>query len=260
MKRTKLSLLVLAVASFFVSPSFGQMSKATALLKGDATSSSGSANDVSITIYKGAEMFSKTKLTSEGKFTAVLQPGNQYRLTFTGAKYYFHEEQLSIPASDKFQEVPMHVMLKELELGRPFTFSDLIFEPKSSSISQNVMADMENIAGAMKRNSQLSISATVYPDQDASGKNASAQSVLTDSRKSAIQAFFLSKNIPASNVTVMVSSTAPTGGSFERVVTNDPPPAKGKKPKKKSGKAPAAGVSGKKVMVPQYADITMKMN
>lgn len=263
MKFNKISIL-LVVSAFLIlfnsQTSFAQMSKATALLKGTASGSSGTASDVSVAIYKGTEVVNKTKLTSEGKFTAILQPGNQYRLTFTGAKYYFHEEPLSVPSSDKYEEVPMHVTLKELELGKPFTFSDLIFEPKSSNISQNVMADMENIASAMKRNSQLAIMATVYPDEDASGKKATTQSSLSDSRKSAIMAFFLSQNISASNVSVTISTTAPTGGSFERVVTNDPPATKSKK-KVKKGKtpAPSAGVSGKKMMVPQYAEITMQM-
>jgi hypothetical protein len=260
MKSNKISILALVGALLFLcgsQPSIAQIGKATALVKGDASSSSGKASDVTITTYKGSEVVNKTKLTPEGKFIIVLQPGTQYRLTFSGTKYYFHEEQLSVPASDKYEEVPMHVMLKELEIGKPYTFSNLIFEPKSSSISSNVLSEMENIAAALKRNSNLMITATVYPDETPAGKKVAAQKSLADSRKSALMAFFLSQNIPAANVSVQVSTSVPTIRTFERIITNDPPPAKSKK--KTKAKAPAPGVAGKKVMVPQYAEITMQM-
>jgi hypothetical protein len=261
MKSSKMTILAALCALLFLSNSqlsFAQMSHATALLKGDASSASGTASDVSIAIYKGSEMVNKTKLTPEGKFTVVLQPGNQYRLTFTGTKYYFHEEQLAVPASDVYEEVPMHVMLKELEIGKPYQFSNLVFEPKSSDISPNVTTDMENIAAAMKRNQNLSITATVYPDEIPTGKKASVQNSLADSRKSALMAFFLSHNIAASNIAVQVSMSVPTNGTFERIVTTDPPATKSKKKPKKT-KSPAPGVAGKKMMVPQYAEITMQM-
>jgi len=257
MKFNKITTLGAIAALLFLASqaSFAQLSHATALLKGDAAGASGTASDVSVMIYKGSEMVNKTKVTPEGKFTVVLQPGNQYRLTFSGPKYYYHEEQLSVPASDKYQEVPLHVMLKELEIGKPYQFSDLVFEPKSSDISATVIPDMENIAAAMKRNQSLTISATVYPDEMPSGKKAAVQNSLADSRKSALMSFFLSKNIDASHVLVEINTSVPATGVFERTIIPDPPATKGKKKKK----APAAATTGKKVMIPQYAVITMQM-
>ena len=235
---------------------FAQLSKVVALLKGNVMSTSGSpASDLSITVYKGSDMINKTKSTPEGKFQVILQPGTQYRVTFTGTKYYYHEEQLSVPASDVYQTVPMNVSIKELEIGRPYSFSNLIFEPKSSDISSNVTSDMEAIANALKHNSNLSITGTVYPDEIASGKKAALQNSLAASRKSAIMAFFLSKNIPASNISIEISNVVPSNGSFERIVTADAPVAKGKKKKKAS----TGAVTGKKVMVPQYAEIVMQL-
>src|SRR5436309_2906264 len=134
-------LSLLFISLFAHSISVAQMSKVTALVKGDAMAGSGAASDVSITVYKGTDVVNKTKLTPEGKFTIVLQPGNNYRLTFQSGKYYYHEEPLNIPASDKYQEVPVHVTLKELEFGKPYTFTNLIFEPKSSDISLGGMAE-----------------------------------------------------------------------------------------------------------------------
>lgn len=258
MKKNFIPFAVIIIVALFCAGSGEAQMKATALIKGDAVSSSGgAATDVSITVYKGTEVANKTKLTPEGKFTIVLQPGNNYKIAFAGGKYYYHEEPLLVPASDKYQEVPLHVTLKELELGKPYIFSNLIFEPKSAIISSNVMTELENIASAMKRNSKLAISATVYPDETPSGKNASAQNTLLSERKSAMIAFFMSKNISPSNVNVSISTNVSGTGSFERLITQDQAPAKGKK--KKSKKAPPPAAIGKKVMVPQDAEIVMQM-
>ena|SRR5579872_3544995 len=260
MKFNKITILAAVLVFLILSHvSLAQMNKVTALLRGDAVSSSGGpATDVSVTIYKGTDVANKTKLTPEGKFTAILQPGTQYRVTFGGGKYYFHEEQLSVPASDQFQNVPMHVTLKELELGRPYNFTNLIFEPNSSIISAAATTEMESIAAAMKHNQKLTITATVYPDQMPSGKNAAAQNALAASRKSAILAFFISKNIPSTNISVTISTNVSSSGTFERVIMQDATPVKGKKKKGKKAAATAAA-AGKKVMVPQDAEIVMQM-
>jgi len=256
MRSNRLILFLAIIALFsFTSQGFSQINKVVALLKGNVTGPAGPATDVSITFFKGSERVNTTKSTPEGKFTQILQPGTQYRVTFSGGKYYYHEEMLSVPQSDVYQTVPMNVSLKELELGRPYQFSNLIFEPKSADISPSVMADMENIAAAMKHNSKLTLSATVYPDETPAGKKAAAQNTLAQSRKSALMSFFLTKNISSSNVMIEISANVPSGGSFERMVSAEAPAAKGKKTKKK---APAAA-AGKKVMVPQYAQITMQI-
>lgn len=253
--------LFLALLAFIIiySPQISpaQIGGVTALIKGKVNSTSGNiADGVSITAYKGSESIRTTKSTPEGKFTIVLAPGNQYRLTFASTKYYYHEEQLTIPASDKYQEVPLQVTLKELELGKPYQFGNLIFEPKSSDISASVMPDLEAIANAMRHNSKLTLSGTVYPDEAPSGKKAAAQNALAASRKSAIMSFFEAKNIPSSNVSITVSSTVQNNAIFERMVSAEAAtPAKGKKKKK----APAATSALKKLMVPQDAELVMQI-
>ncbi len=260
MKLNRITHIAALIALFFISLpqiSTAQMSGVTALVKGKVSSSTGNiADGVTITAYKGSESIRTTKSTPEGKFTIVLQPGMQYRLTFASTKYYYHEEQLSIPASDKYQEVPVQVTLKELELGKPYSFSGLIFEPKSSDIASSVMQDMEAIANAMRHNSKLTLNGTVYPDETPSGKKAVAQNSLAASRKSAIIAFFQSKNIATSNISIEINTNITTNGSFERMISVETvAPTKGKKKKK----APAAISAMKKVMVPQNAVLVMQV-
>ncbi|MDP4219846.1 MAG: carboxypeptidase-like regulatory domain-containing protein [Bacteroidota bacterium] len=259
MKLHRIASLTALCALFFISIpkiSSAQIGGINALVKGSVSNTSGApAEGVTITAYKGTEQVRTTKSTPEGKFTLVLKPGTVYRLSFVSAKYYFHEEPLSIQQSDKYLEVPVQVSLKELELGRPYSFSDLVFEPKSSNISPNVMADFENIASAMKHNPKLTVTGTVYPDETPAGKKASAQNSLAASRRTALIAFFSSKNIPASNISIEVSTNVPGNGAFERTATAEQPATKGKKKKKGA----ATTVSTKKIMVPQYAQIIMQV-
>ena len=256
-KIVRISALIALVLVSLPKITSAQMSGVTALIKGKVASTTGNiADGVTITAYKGSESIRTTKSTPEGKFTIVLQPGTQYRLSFASTKYYYHEEQLSVPASDKYQEVPVQVTLKELELGKPYSFSALIFEPKSSDISASVMNDMEAIANAMRHNSKLTLNGTVYPDESPSGKKAAAQNGLAASRKSTLISFFQSKNISPSNISIAISTDVPTGGSFERTISVDAAaPAKGKKKKK----APAAASAMKKVMIPQDAVLVMQV-
>ena len=251
-----LSIALLAALFFMTAPSASeaQINKAVALVKGVVSGPDGKGvADVNITVFKGSERVNTTKSTPEGKFQIVLQPNGEYRITFSNSHFYYHEEQLSVPASDKYQEIKMQVGLKELQLGRPYSFSDLIFEPKSTNISQNVMSDLENIAGAVKRNSKVTLSITVYPDEIPNGKKATIQNGIAASRKSALISFFLSKNVPTSSVSIEISNTVPMSGKFQRTITEDPAPVKGKKKKK----APAIAIT-KNIMVPQYAEITMQ--
>lgn len=235
-----------------------QMSKVVALVKGEIHNQTGSpVADVQIQVYKGSEKVNNTKSTVEGKFQMILQPGTDYKLICTNSKYYYLEQMLSIPALEKYKEVPVSVAMRSLELNSPFPFSDLVFEPKSSTVSPKVTSELDMIAAQMKRNSKIALKVTVYPDMAASGKAATAQDELATARKNAISGYFLGKGLSSSNVTV-ATSTAFGPGKFERMVTMDEPaPAKGKKaPKKKKGKAPAPV----KMKVPQTADVVMEVN
>ncbi len=233
---------------------FAQGNKPVALLKGQITSTKGgNVPDVSVSVFEGSKLINTGKTNTEGKFQIILKSGIQYKLTYTNGDYYYQEEQLSIPPSDKYQEVPKTLQLRPLELNSAFSFSTLVFEPKSSKIEGAVLADLENIVAAAKRN-KLSLRCTVYPDATPSGKSATAQTELANSRKSALTSFFMSKNLSGSNFSIDIINTLPPG-KFERMITETPeePAAKGKKKKK----AKAAKPVTKKAMVPQYAEIVM---
>lgn len=233
---------------------YGQGNKPVALLKGQVTSTKG-ANiaDVSVSAFEGSKLINTGKTNTEGKFQIILKSGIQYKLTYSNADYYYQEEQLNIPPSDKYQEVPKTVQLRPLELNSAFPFSTLIFEPKSSKIEGAVMADLENITNAAKRN-KLSLKCTVYPDATPSGKSATIQTELANSRKTALTSFFMSKNLSSSSFSIDISNALPPG-KYERTITETPEAvaAKGKKAKKAKAVKPVT----KKVMVPQYAEIMM---
>ncbi|HYM19696.1 MAG TPA: OmpA family protein [Candidatus Kapabacteria bacterium] len=246
--------LILAALLVMSSTASAQMNKVVALVKGSVQTTSGSpVSDVQIQVYKGGEKVTNTKSTSEGKFQMVMQPNTDYKLICTNSKYYYTEQAFSIPALEKYQEVPVTVTMRPLELGSPFPFSAPVFAPKSKTISQSVTNDLDNIAAQMKRNTKLTLNVTVYPDEPPTGKKANAQNDLASARKNAIAGYFLSKGLNAASVSVSTSNEVPPGKFTATVTTSDDPPAKGKK--KKKSKAPVT----QNIKAPQTADIVMQV-
>lgn len=250
----QIKFLLFLLLSVTGSTTFAQANKPVALLKGQISSTKGgNIADVNVSAFEGSKLINTGKTNTDGKFQIILKSGIQYKLTYSNSNYYFQEEQLSIPPSDKYQEVPKSVQLRPLELNTPYTFPALVFEPKSSKIEPAVMTDLENIAAAAKRN-KLTLKCTVYPDATPTGKSAANQTELANSRKSALTTFFMSKNLSSTNFTIEINNTVPIG-KFERMITESPeePVSKGKKKKKSKSSKPVT----KKAMVPQYAEIVM---
>lgn len=248
-----------ALIAAVTSVASAQMNKVVALVKGEIVNQSGAkVPDVSVQVYKGSEKVNTTKSTSEGTFQVILTPGTEYKLICSNAKYYYHEQMLSIPTLEKYQIIPITVPMRALEIGTPYPFTNMVFEPKSSTVSPNVASDLDQIAAQMKRNGKLTLSVTVYPDVAGTSASSAAETELANARKNAIAGYFMSKGLSASSVAVTVSTTLGPG-KFERMITKEATEVivKGKKkaPKKKKGKAPAPV----KMMVPQTADVVMKM-
>ncbi len=257
---TAVRMLMIAALALAItnSPSRSQMSKVVALVKGEVRSSSGSSvPDVQIQVYKGSEKVNSTKTTNEGKFQMVINPGADYKLICSNPKYYFTEQALSIPALEKYKEIPVTVTMRPLELGTPFPFSQPVFEPQSSTVSANVTADLDNIAAQLKRNSKLVLNVTVYPDMTPSGKNANAQNDLATARKNAIAGYFLSKGLSASNVNVTISTNVGPG-KFDRTVSVDDMAAVSSKSKKK--KKPSKKPTTQNIKFPQTTDVVMQVS
>ena len=251
---SKNKFIIALFLSVFTISLYAQGNKPVALIKGQITSTKGgNIADVSVSAFEGSKLINSGKTNSDGKFQIILKSGIQYKLTYSNADYYYQEEQLSIPPSDKYQEVPKTVQLRPLELNSAYPFSTLVFEPKSSKIESAVLADLENIAAAAKRN-KLNIKCTVYPDATPTGKSAATQTDLANSRKSALTSFFMSKNLSSSSFSIDINNSLPPG-KYERTITETPEATttKGKKSKKTKAAKPVT----KKVMVPQYADIMM---
>src|SRR5689334_4931205 len=115
--RKYLILLVLGlIAVPFSTTSFAQANKIVALIKGQVSSVSGEKlKDVQVVIYKGnGERVNTGKTNTDGKFQIIVQPGENYRIGYSHASYYYKEEALNIPSTGKYQEVPISAALKEL--------------------------------------------------------------------------------------------------------------------------------------------------
>jgi hypothetical protein len=245
-------ILTLSFALLFIVPAlYAQGNKPVALVKGEVTDQSGTKlADVQVSAYKGGERINSVKTSKEGKFQVILQPSADYIIQFSHPDYYFQEERISVPALEKFQEMPVNARLRPLELNKPYDFSAMIFEPSTSSISPAASEELENLVNLVKRN-KLSLRVTVFPDQTPSGANANKQNDLAEARKSAITSYFASKNLSGGSFNVTINNS-PGPGKFERMITEtvETPP------KKKTGK-PTVKTTTRKALVPQYIEVVL---
>lgn len=236
------------------SQSYAQLNKPTALVKGEVRTPDGKPlNGVVVQVYRNGEKINSSK-TNEGKFQVVLSQAGEYKILCTEVSHYSIETPLSIAVLDKYQEIPVSISMKSLEIGSPYPFTAPVFEPRSSTLSPQVTGDLDNIAAQIKRNNKLKLSITVYPDEVPAGKKTAAQTDLANSRKNAIAGYFLGKGLNSMSVSITVSNSVPPG-KFDRasVVAEDTKTAKGKKKAKKTT------ASAKTVKVPQTADLIMTL-
>jgi len=247
MERRILRLVAILFCSLLALPGYAQMSKSVALLKGDVSLADGTKlPGISVSIFKGTEKTSSTKTSPEGKFTTILQPNATYRIAISNNGYMYHEENLTVPVLDAYQEMPVHVILMPLRDGQPFDLPTPIFAPKSSTIDPVSISALDRIIEEMKHNAKLSIAVKVYPDAPVKSKKDADQQKLASARETAIRSYFLGKNINASRFTVASDPSVVPPGRFPPLATA-PPPA----PKKKKGAA--ALPPG---LIPQYIEIT----
>lgn len=234
------------VASMFLASQAGaQLQKVVTLVKGEVINTAGEpASDVSVGIYKGTEKIFTTKSNKEGKFNATLQPNATYRVTFSNTNYQFAEQQLVVPALEKFQETPLRMSLKPLKSGEAFALSSLVFKPKSSTIETEGGNRLEDIVTMVKQNPKLSLEIAVYPDATIKNpKKQAAEETLVSSRASAVKSFLLARGLTEKQFNVTVMKTTPTDASFEAEIVE----VKKKKEIKKT------------VKVPQYIRVTGKV-
>lgn len=233
---------------------FAQLNKPTALVKGEVRSPDGKPlSGVIVQVYRNGEKINSSK-TNEGKFQVVLSQAGEYKILCTEASHYSIEQPLSIAVLDKYQEIPMSISMRALEIGSPYPFTAPVFEPRSSTLSSHVTADLDNIALQLKRNNKLKLSVTVYPDETPSGKKAAVQTDLANSRKNALAGYFLGKGLNSMSVAINVSNSVPPGKFDRAPMIVEDSKAKGKK---KAPKKPAA--TAKMVKVPQTADVVMNL-
>lgn len=222
-----------------------QLQKVVTLVKGEVTNAEGqAASDVSVAIYKGTEKIFSTKSNKEGKFNATLAPNGTYRVTFNNSNYQFAEQQLVVPAMEKFQETPLRMTLKPLKHGEAFLITSQIFKPKSSMIETEGATRLEDIITTVKQNPKLSLDITVYPDATIkNSKKQSADETLLASRASAVKSLLLSRGLSERQFNVVMEKSAPSDAKFEMEIVEV-------KKKKETRK---------KVKVPQYIRVVSRV-
>ena len=210
-------LAAIALTLLFTGSANAQLQKVVTLVKGEVTNAEGqAASDVSVAIYKGTEKIFTTKSNKEGKFNATIAPNATYRVTFNNSNYQFAEQQLVVPAMDKFQETPLRMTLKTLKNGEPFLITTQIFKPKSSMIEAEGATRLEDIVTTVKQNPKLTLDITVYPDATIkNSKKQSADETLLASRASAVKSLLMSRGLAEKQFNVIQEKTTPSDAKFE---------------------------------------------
>ncbi len=210
----KLYFCVLTFAAIFAfTPAFAQLQKTVCLVKGDVVNGAGEKlSGAIVAVYKGTEKVVTTRSNSEGKFTAIVQPGTTYRVTFVAPMYAFDEETLIVPPTDKYLEIPMHASLKPMHDGQSFSLLQPVFMDKSATIEINAIPQLDEIVNEVRHNPSLSLAITVYPDHPIkSAKKDAKEQQLVASRSNALTSYLMSAGVSEKNYTVVKSTTVPEG-------------------------------------------------
>jgi hypothetical protein len=245
LKLAKFAVLFITLAGY-QGTALAQLQKTVALLKGDVSAQDGSElSGASIAVYKGTDKVASTRTNDQGKFTAILQPGTNYRIAISHPTSLYMEDAIEVPASEKYLEVPYHASLKPLHDGMTYEIPTPVFMPGSSEIEAGAKSALEGLVTTLKHNPKLSISCNIFPDAPIKGgkKDAKAdakQQALLLSRATSLTSYFTSSGISEASYSINKGKTVPAGRFPQTVVVT-----KGKKGKPKSTT----------VLVPQYAEI-----
>jgi hypothetical protein len=232
---------------------YSQLSKPTALLKGEVRSEEdqSTVSGLQVSILKGTDRVATSRTNSDGKFTAVVPPGAQYRINYRSKDFAFREDTINVPTADKYQEVAVRATVMPLRDNQDFTPRAPVFKRASAAIETVAGDRLDQLAALVRKNARLRLEIMVYPDHEIHSKKDAAQQRLLDSRATSLRSFFMSRHVNAANVTVTAMQTV--AGATSNAL--EPIAIKGKKAKK-----PAAAAAPASAAIAQSVKITGRLS
>ena len=229
--------------------SHAQLSKPTALLKGEVRSEEDQSvvAGLQVAVMKGSDRVASSKTNVDGKFTAIVPPGGQYRISYTSKDYAFREDTINVPSADKYQEIAVRTTVMPLRDNQDFTPKQPVFVHGSSTIDHVAAERLDQLATLVRKNGRVRLQVAVYPDMEITSKKDAPQQRLLDQRATALRSFFLSRNVSSANISV---EALPTLSGTDATASVMEAPAKGKK------KKPAVSHARKAASIAQVVKIT----
>jgi hypothetical protein len=216
-RRATRALAALSFVGALALPAGAQLSKPVAMLKGEVRSEldQNVIAGLPVSIMHGTEKIMSSKTNVDGKFTAVVPPGNQYRVIYSSPDFSYREDTIVVPTTDKYQEIAVRSTVMPLYDNQDLTPKQAVFAKGSSTIDPVVAVRLDQLASLVKKNPRFRLELAVYPDIEIRSKKDAAQQKLLNERSVALRSFFIGRN--ASSVTIEALPTLSGATSPEPV-------------------------------------------
>jgi len=136
------------------------------------------------------------KLTGEYLFS--LPSGRDYGITVTADGYFFHSENINIPASTPYFEMFQDISLGEIGVGESIVLDFIYFETNETTLSSQSLVELERVLDFMRSNPNLKIEISGHTDNVGS----EAYNIkLSTKRAQAVVDWLASKNSERSKMT-----------------------------------------------------------
>ena len=161
-------------------------------------------------VYRG-----KSNAAQKGYyFITGLKPGKTYTVRFGDFEYFNQKYDVTIPNTDKYSEFSHDFLVKPKQKGLEFLIEVSPFELNKSKIRVGADLFLQDFVSTLKENSRVKFMITTYPDND---NKLDLNKRITEERAQALKAYFVSKGINESRISLKSESTTDP---------KNPPPSK----------------------------------
>lgn len=125
-----------------------------------------------------------------GKYLVTLPSGKNYGIAVTCEDYFFHSENLDIPASQEYQEITKDFYLRKPEVGESFVLKNVFFDFDKATLRSESTAELERLKGILMKYPTLRIELGGHTDSKGSDEY---NQKLSESRAKSVMNYLIEK-------------------------------------------------------------------
>ncbi|MBI3501907.1 MAG: PD40 domain-containing protein [Bacteroidetes bacterium] len=127
-----------------------------------------------------------------GKFSFVLQRGNNYNLSFEAEGFLFQTENVNLPKEQVYSSVEKTVVLQPVVAGSKIILNNLFFDFNKSNIRKESNVELDKIVKLLKDKPEIHVEISGHTDNKGNEKQ---NQKLSQSRASAVMDYLVKKGI-----------------------------------------------------------------